>query len=163
MKRSTTLAILACILGASSLQAQLSAGVGGAYGTQLKRSGVQLRLMYDFNERFQLAPDVVVFFNDDKHTRYNEYNVNLHYNFLIQERLTLHALAGLNSFTKKVTIPATPPLTEDIKLKDQSYGLNLGAGGLYRISDGISAFGEGKYSLAGFEQFLISAGIMFHF
>lgn len=163
MKRLIILAVLFLMLGASSLHAQISAGLGGAYGAKLERFGVQLRLLYDFNERLRLAPDYVVFFNDDKNTRYNEYNVNLHYNFLLKERLTLHALAGLNSFTQKVTIPAVPPLTEDIRLKDQDYGLNLGAGGMYRFSDRISAFGEGKYCLAGFDQFLISAGVMFHF
>jgi hypothetical protein len=48
---------------------------------------------------------------------------------------------------------------ETFKENDNAFGLNLGAGTYFKISDKFDIFAEAKYIVSKYSQFMINAGV----
>jgi opacity protein-like surface antigen len=86
------------------------------------------------------------------------FDINGHYVFNALDRIEIYPLAGLNILLtgKKDKMLSA---NETFKENDNAFGLNLGAGTYFKISDKFDIFAEAKYIVSKYSQFMINAGV----
>lgn len=151
-----TLLLLAGIL--FSANAQLSAGGGISYGTEVEAIGIQPRVVYTISGPWRAGADFNFFFDGDEGVSYWDLNLNGHYVFHEQDNLSAYALAGLNFFHVGVDYDTTIPGFDDAS--DTDTGLNIGAGLQLPIGK-LSGLLEARYVLSDTDQLVLSACILF--
>lgn len=147
------LAFLAATCVTNELKAQFSLGGGIAYGTEIKELGIQARGIYTINEQWRGGADFVYWLVGDGVTSW-ELNANGHYVFTEDDFLA-YGLAGLNLASVSVDLGPFGSASET------EIGLNLGVGGQLKFSDAISGIAEIKYTIGGYDQLGLSAGVLF--
>jgi len=130
---------------------------------------VSLKSIYELNLPVHISPSFTIFYpnitkgQDDK-TNVSSimFDINGHYLFNSQDKLEFYGLAGLDFLIswKKLTfennIVSSPTITE----MDNAMGLNLGAGTYMKISGQFDIYGEVKYILSKYDQFMLNVGIL---
>jgi opacity protein-like surface antigen len=88
-------------------------------------------------------------------------DVNGHYVFNSLDRFEFYGLAGLN-----VTLIGMKWVSEidgnesKSKESDNAFGLNLGAGAYMKLTEQFDLFGEAKYILGKYDQFVFTVGVL---
>ena len=89
------------------------------------------------------------------------FDINGHYVFNSLDRFEFYGLAGLDVLlTRKKTIYSgsaanIPEITE----RDNALGLNLGIGTYIKIAEQFDIFGEVKYVVSKYDQFMLCCGV----
>ncbi len=89
------------------------------------------------------------------------FNLNGHYNFFEQDKLSAYGLAGLNySFGEaEFEIPGLGTFSESFS----EVGLNIGLGGAYAFSDKLDGTAQLGYTVGDADQLFINFGVMYKF
>ena len=91
-------------------------------------------------------------------------DINGHYVLKNSGSLELYGLAGLDIIValrkEVVTVTQPDPSTDKNSESDNALGLNLGAGGSFRLSERFNLVIEAKYLLSRYDQFMVNAGII---
>ena len=89
------------------------------------------------------------------------FDINGHYVFNSLDRFEFYALAGLNINLIGIKwITEMNNTTVKTKDSDNSFGLNLGAGTYIKLTDQFDLYGEAKYILSKYDQFLFNVGVL---
>jgi opacity protein-like surface antigen len=167
MKKLTLLAIVTIAFTFNSF-AQISAGGGISYGTEIETIGFNLRGQYSITESIDVVggftffipnktSQSIPFFGtiETKSTLWT-FDIDGHYNFSINDKFGFYPLGGLNISGASVDIDGT-------KASDTEVGLNIGAGATYNINDKLAAFTEIKYTIGNMDQAVIGIGVLYAF
>ncbi len=133
---------------------QLSVGGGVAYGAYYEDAGVQVRGMYQINERLRPSVNFNYYITTSPAIiTITEFNAHLQYLGIRKEQFNVYGLVGLNAFRIRVK--------DSIKLERfNDIGLDIGGGIDFRLSDKWSGIAEGKYDFSkNINQFVISLGV----
>ena len=150
--------LLGFLFVTGGLHAQLLAGLGFAYGSEIERLGLQIRGEYEFEENMSAAFKFNHFFKANiGNTESRTYAINIdgHYLWEAGDEVTLFPLVGLNYVRTRVELPGDTN-------KDGDLGINVGAGMRYWIEN-LVVIGELKYIFGRSDQVVISAGMAYYF
>jgi len=90
------------------------------------------------------------------------FDINGHYVFNSLDRFEFYGLAGFNitlaGIKRKYTYPGSP--TNTISESDNAFGINVGAGTYCKITEQLDLFGEIKYIISKYDQFMVTAGVL---
>ena|SRR5690625_3011587 len=149
------------IAGVQSSQAQLvtqegdiTAGAGLSYGTDIEEIGLTVQAYYAFTNEIRGGGSFTYYFTGDNWNA-NEFNVDVHYLFRNEDGLILYGLGGLNFSTVSVSFMGQSNSETDT-------GLNIGGGVEYDLGS-VYLFGEPKFTIGGFEQLQLTAGVRLRF
>jgi len=144
----------------------LSAGVELAYAGKMEAFGLGVRLLYGINEniRFDLS-DHYYFKKEYKYL--DDLNLNVHYLFDVADNLQVYPLAGVTLLLWKVEFDDYNFQTDTWfknSFSDSKFGVNLGGGAQYALTDQLLLNGELKFQLiSDTNQLVISAGLIYKF
>ncbi len=149
-------------LGINEANAQIRVGGGLFYYTEGEQNiGLDLRGIFGVTENIDVAAKIDWFFpkneNDIKSSA-TGFNGDLHYNFLDRDAsFSPYGLAGVNILRVAAKFNGTT-------ISDSFFGINIGAGFEFAITESLNLFVEGKYTVL-FEDGLdspivISAGVV---
>jgi len=144
--------------------AQIIMKLGAAYHTKAERIGLNFGVNFDLVNKesisFGLEPGVAVYWPEEKFTlTYGLYQINLNANVRFKfadEKIQLYPFIGPNL----TYISVSGGNTQGLSSSEGKFGVNVGAGGLFFITDNFGLYGEVRYTTT-FEAHLVpSAGIM---
>ncbi len=144
----------------------LSFGAELAYTGKMEAFGIGARLLYGLNEniRFDLS-DHYYFKKEYKYL--DDLNLNVHYLFDVAENLQLYPLAGVTLLLWKVEFDDYNFQTDTWfknSFSDSKFGVNLGGGAQYALTDQLLLNGELKFQIiSDTNQLVISAGVIYKF
>ena len=158
------------LLGAMAAPFQTASAqiyIGGAlvYGADIKNLGLQANghLVVNEENKLRVGANLTFFFPEKTSTPAGDITTNLfainvdgHYMFVTSEELILYAIGGLNLSFVEVDAPTVAGFVFDASSSD--LGINLGGGVEYTVQFG-RIFGELKYTVGGFDQLQIDAGV----
>lgn len=162
------LIILALIFININSFSQISVGGGLAFGTEAKTIGFNLKCQYSITESIDLVGGLTFFlpktetqnipFAGTIKTKSTllSFDIDGHYHFAINDQIKVYPLSGLNITNVSVSVNNT-------KTGDTKVGLNVGAGGTYKINESLNAFAETKYIIGNYDQLVITLGILYQF
>lgn len=88
------------------------------------------------------------------------FDINGHYVINSLDRFEFYPLVGMDVlFTWKKDKYTSGTMEEVFKEKDNAIGLNVGAGTYIKVTDQFDVFGEAKYIVSKYGQFMINAGV----
>ena len=144
----------------------LSFGAELAYAGKMEAFGLGARLLYGLNEniRFDLS-DHYYFKKEYKYL--DDLNLNVHYLFDVADNLQLYPLAGVTLLLWKVEFDDYNFQTDTWfknSFSDSKFGVNLGGGAQYALTDQLLLNGELKFQIiSDTNQLVISAGVIYKF
>ena len=140
--------------------AQISAGGGIYYGTEINNIGFSANGRYEFNEDWSVAPAFTFFLKIDG-ISWSVFDFDANYIITdIRKVGGLYAMGGLNVIFEKVKWEND----EYSNSASESYiGLNLGIGLNVPVSREITIAPEIKYTVSNCSYFRIGAKLMFDF
>ena len=159
------LALFICLAIPQSASAQLFLGGGLVYGTDISSLGLQANghLVVNEENKLRIGADLTFFLPEKTSTEIGDFttnlfaiNVNGHYMFVTAEELIMYAIGGINLAFASVETPTIAGLPIDNTNSD--LGLNLGGGVEVTVPFG-RIYGELKYTVGGFDQLQIDAGV----
>jgi opacity protein-like surface antigen len=77
------------------------------------------------------------------------------YIFNTLDRFEFYGLAGINLDCTRMKW-----LTDDSKYKSDRFGINVGAGACYKLSEEFDLFAHAKYIVSRYDQFMLNAGML---
>lgn len=138
----------------------VGANVNYGMHSDYKNFGLGAKVQYEFIDNFRGEASFNYFFKKDELTQW-DVNLNLHY-LIHAGSLTVYPLAGLtllNSSTPDIDVPGFGTVKG---VSDSDFGLNLGAGLDFPITEGVKLNIEAKYQIiADWNRPVISAGVSF--
>lgn len=143
---SAVLLFFVLSLHAPQAQAQLRAGGGLAWGSQVEAFGINLSGEYAFAQVWSVEPNFTAFFSEGD-DRLLTLDLDAHYYFFESSKGQPYFTAGLN-FSTYGNSPTT------------SLGLNLGIGYAFYV-DRWQPFADLKAVLGGYDQALIRFGVRY--
>ena len=136
-------------------QAQVKAGLGAAFASDIEQVGIQGDLHYRLSERpIQFSGSLVYYFPKDDHD-FLEANLNGAYIFYEEFMFKSYLYAGVNLARSELNFP-------NGSVVDRAIGMNIGAGAEYDLGP-ILAFGDLKYVFGDFNQPNFSIGLRLPF
>lgn len=144
----------------------LSSGVEFAYAGKMEAFGLGVRLLYGINENIRLDLSDHYYFK--KEYKYlDDLNLNVHYLFDVADNLQLYPLAGVTLLLWKVEFDDYNFQTDTWfknSFSDSKFGVNLGGGVQYALTDQLMLNGEVKFQLiSDTNQLVLSAGLIYKF
>jgi len=130
-------------------------------------AGIFLKGIYELNLPIHFAPSFTYFLPRNnklpqvisaESTRVSTmmFDLNGHYVFNSPDRFEFYGLAGLNMTFAKIKRLGINSSTGS----DNAMGLNLGVGSYMKITEQFDIFGEAKYVIGKYHQFMLNAGIL---
>lgn len=187
MKKSSIL-LIAILLTNSALQAQMTVAGGGfgyTTGYSFRNQDIDasksnpvyifFKGIVDTKSPLKIAPSFTYFLptvtNEESADQEVKttlttlmLDVNGHYNFVSSEKIDLYGMAGFDimiAWRKEVLNVTYPtPFTDRYTESDNAIGLNIGAGGIWKISDKAAFLLEAKYLLSKYDQIMVSFGLL---
>lgn len=154
--------VAAMFVAVTQVQAQekgdMAVGAQFAYGTGDSFSNVGLGAKFQWNviDRLRLEPSFNYFFEKDYVSMW-DLNLNVHYQFPVGAKFDLYPLAGLSVLGAKASVLG-------YSAKDTEFGLNLGGGVDYKLTDTWAINVEAKYKIGGeWSRFIVTAGVVYKF
>ncbi len=155
MKTFVQILLLTSLLSFTGLHvsnAQVSAGVGLAFGSEIEQVGIQ----GDLNYRFASLPAVMMgagftYYFPKNNQDFYEVNLNGAYIFYEEFMFKSYAYTGLNYARSKVSFG-------NDSVSETAFGLNIGIGAEYDFGP-LFAFGDLKYVISEFDQPVFTLGI----
>ncbi len=135
----------------------LTLGAGLSYGSSVghlgsSELGVTLQIYYGIIEEIRGGVDYTYYYISENNLGASELNLDGHYFFRNRDNVIIYGLGGLNLSI----INADPDVWGNIS--SRKIGLNAGVGLEYDLGN-FSLYGEPKFTLGGWNQFLVTAGV----
>ena len=147
--------VFTLLAGVQNADAQIYLGAGGAAASEFEGLGLQFGAGIQLPVLpLRLSGDYIMFFEKDDigvKEKWNEYNINLGFQFVEQFNFSSYIFMGLNSATEEFGT-----------LKTTEYGVNAGLGAEYRFGM-LGWYGELKYTLSELDQFVFTTGLRLNF
>jgi opacity protein-like surface antigen len=163
MKKLIKLAIiLFALFTFSEATAQISAGLGVHYGTDINNVGFSINGKYEINEEWSAAPSFTLFLKKD-YVTWSALDLDANYKITEIEKVgALYGLAGLNMTFYKVKYDFGE-WGGEYSDTGVEVGLNLGVGIDIPVSEAIKVAPEVRYTLGGANYLRIGAKVMYAF
>lgn len=167
MKKLTLLVLFTALIGVTSnanaqnMSGDFAAGVGAGYGFDIEALGINAGFLYSFTDEIRAAVDFTYWMPDNEGVDETawEINANAHYLFVNDMDLRVYALAGIHYAYYEFSFDF---FGVSMEADDSEIGFNVGAGLEYDLG-GIMLFAEPKFTVGGFEQLSVIAGVRFGF
>ena len=128
-----------------------------SYGTEISSIGIGVKYQYNITDNIRLEPSINYFFENDGLDMF-DINANAHYIFPMASNVRVYPLAGF-SFSKW-----SANAGDGWEVSTSKFGVNLGGGAEFDISDNLMMNFELKYQLISkFDQSVISMGVAYMF
>ena len=146
----------------SNAGAQISAGAGLVYGTDINNLGFTLNGKYEINEKWSAAPSFTIFLKKD-YVSWTALDLDANYQLMeINNIGDLYAIGGINMTFFKIDY-------DDIfggvfgteSATGSEIGINLGVGIEIPVTDKITVAPELKYTIGGFNYLHIGAKALY--
>jgi len=143
-------------LSTQETNAQVKAGAGMAFGSEIEQVGIQGDIHYRLANApaIQLSGGFIYYFPKDEQDFY-EVNFNGAYIFYEKFMFKSYGYTGLNYSRSSVAL-------EGSDISENAFGLNVGVGAEYDFG-GLLAFGDLKYVISEFDQPVFSIGLRIPF
>jgi hypothetical protein len=172
--------LLVFLLSVSYLNAQFTKVGGGAGFTtgyyfhemnyDYNKSGhifASFKGIYEITVPIHVSPSFTIFIPHvvkeaglDQKTTVNTmmFDINGHYVFNSLDKMEFYALAGLDILLafKRDKYAGSPAYKES----DNAFGLNIGAGTYFKLTEQFDIYGEAKYLLSKYDQFMFNVGVL---
>ena len=174
MKKLIVLALMLISVGvtASAQTPNVGIGLNLGYGNEVSKPSVGVKMLFDINEAFTVAPSFNYYFTDKFEllgvkTKLScwDLNADVHWNFYNKDGYKLYPLAGVSYFNAKASVEAGLG-SYDVEASESEgkFGLNLGFGGQMNLTGNLVASAEVKYQIiSGFNQFVPSLSFIYMF
>lgn len=168
-------------ISASAQQGEKAAGINLSYGTEHKALGIGVKGQYGITDAIRAEASFDYFLKKDGLSMW-DINLNVHYLFSLTDKLKVYPLAGLTftnwKFDNTFGIEIDPEYAKDLgpeyaqyldevesaSASESKFGVNLGAGLQYDLTDKLSLNVEAKYQLiSDFDQMMFGVGIAYKF
>lgn len=164
-------------MSASAQQGEKAAGVNLSYGTEHKAIGIGVKGQYGITDAIRAEASFDYFLKKEGLSMW-DVNLNIHYLFSLTDKLKVYPLAGLtftnwkfdNAFEMEIDPDYAQYMDEDdidygnASGSESKFGVNLGAGLQYDLTDKLSLNFEAKYQLiSDFDQMMFGVGIAYKF
>lgn len=169
--------ILFCLsaVSASAQKGEKAFGVNLGYGTEISNLGIGAKFQYGITDAIRAEASFDYFLKKDYLSMWDG-NLNAHYLFPVADKFKVYPLAGLtytswkiDGFDWGIDLGDWADYLDDEDMDSGSsttgkFGINLGAGAEYAISDKLSVNFEAKYQLiSDFNQVVFSVGLSYKF
>jgi opacity protein-like surface antigen len=158
--------VLFVVFAFSETNAQISAGAGVHYGTDISNIGFSINGKYQINDTWSAAPSFTLFLKKD-YVTWSALDLDANYKITEIEKVgSLYGLAGLNMTFYKIKFEY------DLGEWGGSYsetatgtevGINLGLGIDIPLGDKLTLAPEVRYSLGGANYLRMGAKVMYAF
>lgn len=144
---------------ATAQEGAFTIGAGLAYGSEIGgdgEMGLDLHALYGVTNDIRVGAGFTYYLVDAPagvDFSASELNLDGHYMFMNDSELAVYGLAGLSIGMVSVE-------SGGISNSDSEIGINLGGGLEYNMGS-IALFAEPKYTISGFEQFVVKGGVRF--
>ena len=140
------MAVMCMAVGQAQVKGDMAAGVnlnmGFGYDGDYDNMGIGAKFQYSVTDKIRVEPTFVYYF-EKNYLSMTEFIVNAHYLFpRLDGKLNAYPLAGLGLVTSKVEIFG-------FSESESNFGLDLGGGAEYKLTDNFSLGAELKYYIAG--------------
>lgn len=164
-------------MSASAQQGEKAAGVNLSYGTEHKAIGIGVKGQYGITDAIRAEASFDYFLKKEGLSMW-DVNLNVHYLFSLTDKLKVYPLAGLtftnwkfdNAFEMEIDPDYAQYMDEDditsgsASSSESKFGVNLGAGLQYDLTDKLSLNFEAKYQLiSDFDQMMFGVGVAYKF
>ena len=151
--------MMVCIIGSAFAQKGIqAAGVHSSYGTEISSIGLGVKYQYNITDNIRLEPSINYFFENDGVDMF-DLNATAHYLFPVQNNVRFYPLAGLTYATWRADFGH-----DGAEITHNKFGMNLGGGAEFDISDELMVNFELKYQLVSdYNQAIFSLGIAYMF
>ena len=170
-----TLAITLTSICAFAQQGEKAIGLNLSYGTEIKNLGIGVKGQYSITDAIRTEASFDYFLKKDGLSMW-DVNLNVHYLFPLTEKLKVYPLVGL-SYTNWKFDYSDSEDDYGIYLDDDDdwdggdsssstgkFGLNLGGGIQYSITDVFTVSFEARYQLINdFDQMIFGVGVAYKF
>ena len=125
---------------------QMAAGVnfnlGAGYGGGYSNFGIGAKFQYSFTDHIRVEPAFTYYFKKDYLSMW-DFFANVHYVFgMANDKLNLYPLAGIGVLGAKASVLG-------YSASNTNFGVNLGGGVEYKLSDKFALGAEIKYAIVG--------------
>lgn len=146
--------------------AQVGIGAGLSFGTDVSEVGIFARGSYQFAEQWRGAATFNYYLAGNEggvSVSFWDINLDAHYLFWENEQFRAYALGGLGIAIISVdaNVPSVPGF--DYNESTSDFGINLGAGGEYKVNENVRPFAELKFDVGLYNQLVIMAGVKYLF
>lgn len=148
--------LLVCLMTSAALWAQDSKwgiGLNLGYGTEASQAFLGGRVLYDIDDRFDVVGSFNHYFKDGELKSW-DINADFHWNVYHNEYFEVYPLAGLTLLHQKIGV---------IDYKDSFFGVNIGAGIMFNITDAWKIGVEMKGQIMSDSQFVPLVTAMYRF
>lgn len=182
------IALVACVSSSFAQKGEMGGGVNLSYGTEISNLGLGLKYQYGITDAIRLEGSFDYFLKKDGLKMW-DINANAHYLFPIAEKLKVYPLVGLTYANCGIggsngggnfafadlngngkwdegepRDPNSGDENESGSSSSSKFGVNLGVGAQYDITDKIAISLEAKYQIiSNFNQLVIGAGVAYKF
>ncbi len=183
MKKASIISIITLVmvlmigLGAKAQRGDILAGGGLVYATDIDQLGICLSGVYQVTPEWEGAADFVLFATQKGSGSHLEWkhktrvlNLNAHYVFYNEDQITAYGIGGISMLFWKnkreyesYTYQGEWHDGGTYKTHGSDFGVNLGAGGRYQISDELYGVAELKFVIIDGSYFQIGAGVQYRF
>lgn len=157
--------ILIVLFAFSEANAQISAGLGVHYGTDINNVGFSMNGEYQINEQWSAAPSFTLFLKKD-YVTWSALDLDANYQITKIEKVGgLYGLAGLNMTFYKIKLEYDLGVYGDYSdsASGTEIGLSLGLGLDIPIGDKLALAPEIRYTVGGANYLRMGAKVMYAF
>ncbi len=138
-------------------------GLGLNYSSDISSIGISAKGVYLIDDTWEGAASFTYLF-ESNYTNWSMLDLDGHYVFSSDDSRMFYALGGLNfTFWKIKMASEFGTLFGNSNISGSEVGINIGAGGRYKLSNKLHLVGEAKYTIGGFNFFTLGAGVLYHF
>ncbi len=151
----------------------MAAGVHFALGTGdgFTNYGIGAKFQWNAIDKLRLEPSFTYFLKKDYLSMW-DISANVHYQFVLTDRVALYPLAGLSVMGVKASVDV-PEIDmgelgsyggESVSASETKFGCNIGAGVDFNLSEKLALNVEAKYKINGnWNRFIASVGLAYKF
>ena len=146
--------LLVCLMTSAGLWAQegkWGVGLNLGYGTEVSQAFLGGRVLYDIDDRFDVVGSFNRYFKDHGLKTW-DINADFHWNFYHQEYFEVYTISGISLLHTKADHD-----------KDSFFGVNLGAGIMFNITENWKIGVEMKGQIMSDSQFVPLVTAMYRF
>ncbi len=126
--------------------------LGGDYGFEIERFGINLGGEYVFLDNLSAAPNFTFYFPEDDVNASN-LNLDLRY-YLTHDQVQFYGMAGFTTLWASTKYM-------DVKVSDSNSGANIGVGTVVKFGGNLGLNPEVKYQTMGDGQVVLKVGLVY--
>lgn len=164
MKKITLVIIVALMSGLfQQVNAQISAGAGLVYATNIGSLGINVDAAYQINDDWA-ATGAFTYFLESDYVKWSALDFNANYNITEIDNVgLLYGLGGINMTFVKIDIPGLSEWMGDASTTSSFVGLNLGVGLKIEINEQLYIAPEMAYTIINGSYLRFGAKCMYNF